>query len=238
MAVGAVVLGGSAVHGEPPVPEECVAAKVATGLDRPAAVAECLQEARQAAPTTAATATTNPTTFTPATTQPAATEASSDDGGTSVALVVAVGLAGVLIGAAGALLLARGRRRVAPPAATAGQAAAPPPVAPPPMAAPPPSDRNGDRVRGLVTGLVELSDRLPSQALRAEVIAVLQRADVQPIEVPTGERFDPAHMRGVGAARATDATWVGRVASTERCGFRDGASVVRQPEVIVYTADG
>ena len=65
--------------------------------------------------------------------------------------------------------------------------------------------------------------------------AALERAGVRSIEISQGQPFDAASMRGVGSAPAPDPSWVGRVASTERCGFRDGARVVRPPDVIVYT---
>jgi len=43
-------------------------------------------------------------------------------------------------------------------------------------------------------------------------------------------------MRGVGSAPTADPSLVGRVAATDRPGFRDGAQVVRLPDVIVHVA--
>jgi molecular chaperone GrpE (heat shock protein) len=87
----------------------------------------------------------------------------------------------------------------------------------------------------LVSALIDLSDRVPSQALRAEIIAALGRAGVHPLEPAVGDVFDVSRMRGVGGAPAADAGWAGRVASVERAGFHDGVSVLRLPEVVVYT---
>jgi hypothetical protein len=61
---------------------------------------------------------------------------------------------------------------------------------------------------------------------------------VHSLEPATGDVFDATRMRGVSSAPAPDASWVGRVASTDRAGYRDGATVVRVPEVVVYTAEG
>jgi hypothetical protein len=93
-----------------------------------------------------------------------------------------------------------------------------------------------DRSPGLVTALIDLADRVPSQALRAEILAALGRAGVYALEPATGEMFDVARMRGVSNALAPDAGWVGRVANTERAGYHDGTTMLRLPEVVVYTA--
>lgn len=87
-----------------------------------------------------------------------------------------------------------------------------------------------------MTTLVDLADRVSSQALRAEILAALGRAGVRSLEPAVGEAFDATRMRGVGGTPAPDASWVGRVAATERPGFQDGNTVLRLPEVVVYTA--
>jgi molecular chaperone GrpE (heat shock protein) len=89
-----------------------------------------------------------------------------------------------------------------------------------------------------VTALVDLSDRMSSAALRAEIVATLARVGVHAVEPAQGEVFDANRMRGVGSAPAPDPSWVGRVAATERAGFQDGTTVLRLPEVVVYTAGG
>lgn len=164
--------------------------------------------------------------------------ASSSDDGTSTVTLLLIGLGGVAVGAVGATALRRKQSPAAQPGAAtmpAGNPAAhmpPPGAAPPAPSAPAPNDRSP----GLVTALIDLADRVPSQALRAEILATLGRAGVQTIEPAQGEVFDVSRMRGVGNAPTPDAAWVGRVASTDRVGFHDGVSVLRLPEVIVYTA--
>jgi hypothetical protein len=87
----------------------------------------------------------------------------------------------------------------------------------------------------LVSTLIDLSDRVPSQALRVEIIASLAKAGVNAIEPANGDWFDATAMRGVATEVAPDPGWTGRVARTERAGFCDHNAVLRQPEVIVYT---
>jgi hypothetical protein len=87
-----------------------------------------------------------------------------------------------------------------------------------------------------VAALIDLSDRMSSQALRAEIIATLERAGVHPIEVPAGTPFEATTMRGIGSSPTNDAAWVGRVATTDRCGFHDSGRMVRLPDVVVYVA--
>lgn len=215
--------------------DECVRRKVAAGETRSVALAACL-------------AASNNSTVAPSGT-PSLSSSSSDDG-TSPVLLVAVGLGGALIGAGVATVL-RGRRGTAgAPAAPAPGASptelpamAPPPPggltapAPPPMAPPAAgaAATNGASAV-LMNALIDLSDRVPSQALRAEILAALGRAGVHPVEPAVGDAFDVTRMRGVGGIAAPDAGWSGRVASVERAGFHDGVSMVRLPEVVVYTA--
>ncbi len=205
--------------------DECVRRKVAAGEQRSVALAACL-------------AASNSSTVPPAGT-PSLSSSSSDDG-TSPVLLVAVGLGGVLVGAGIATVL-RGRRGAADAPAALAAMAAPspgsPPAAPPaPALAPPPAAASSGASAVLVNALIDLSDRVPSQALRAEILAALGRAGVHPVEPAVGDAFDVTRMRGVGGAASPDASWSGRVASVERAGFHDGVSVLRLPEVVVYTA--
>jgi len=216
-------------HAAAPDPA-CIDRKVADGMARPQAIAECLREARDE--TSASTTTADrPSTTTSAT-------SSDDDDGTSVGVLLGAGAVGLVVGAVGmGLIVQRGGKRSAPatPPASAPTFASPPPAgAPPPSIAPPPPER----AQGLIVGLIELADRVPSQALRAEILATLGRADVHALDVSSGEAFDPIRMRGVGGTPTADASLVGRVATTERSGFRDGSRVIRIPEVLVYTAPG
>ncbi|MDO8362714.1 MAG: hypothetical protein Q7V88_07445 [Actinomycetota bacterium] len=178
----------------------------------------------------------------------------STDEGTSTGVVAAVGIGGLAIGAAAMAAL---RRRPAGAGATgagatgaagagmppAGSFATPAPSAPmgmpaPGMAVGMAAPGTADRSPALVTALVELSDRVSSQALRAEIFAALERAGVRALEPATGDVFDANRMRGVGSSPAPDPTWAGRVANTERVGFLDGGTLLRLPEVVVYTNGG
>jgi hypothetical protein len=212
MVVRVVLLAGAIVAGSTADPvvagsdsiEECVDDKVADGVERAVAVALCTRDA------------TDDT-------------SSADDDGTSVGLLIGVGLGGLIVGAVATALWSR---RARPATAT-------PAPAPAPMASmPPPGATTADRSRGLVAALIDLSDRMSSRALRAEILAALQSAGVHAIEIPVGAHFDSTTMRGVGGTAAPDPTWTGRVAATERCGFADGANVIRVPEVLVYTQAG
>lgn len=216
--------------------DECVRRKVAAGETRSVALASCL-------------AASNNTTVPPSG-SPSLSTSSSDDG-TSPVLLIAVGLGGAVVGAGIATAL-RSRRGPAIAAAPATSPSAPvspaalhamaPPAAggqpPVPAMAPPSAGSTAPNGASavLVTALIDLSDRVPSQALRAEILAALGRAGVHPMEPAVGDVFDVTHMRGVGGVAAPDAGWSGRIASVERAGFHDGVSVLRLPEVVVYTA--
>lgn len=212
--------------------DECIKRRVAAGETRALATTACL----------ASTGSTTPTPTNGGGGGSVVAPTSSDEGTSTVTLAL-IGLGGVAVGAVGATLL---RRKQSPaldlanaPAPVANPAAMmPPPGAVSPPAAPPasPAPPANDRSPGLITALIDLADRVPSQALRAEILAALGRAGVHPLEPAQGEAFDVARMRGVGNAPAPDPGWVGRVASTDRPGFHDGVSVLRLPEVIVYTA--
>src|SRR6188508_593783 len=69
-----------------------------------------------------------------------------------------------------------------------------------------------DRAARLIASLIALSDKVSSRTLRADILAALGEAGVEPIDVRAGTRFDPKRMRGVGGATAPDAAWDGRVA--------------------------
>lgn len=201
--------------------DDCVAKRVAKGETRSVALAECLRE------TGGGTPTTEPPKM------PTVTSGGSSDSGSSTGVVAAVGLGGLVVGALGATMLRKKGGAVAAPAVSLS--AMPSPMVP---TAPVARDAAPDRSPGLIGALVDLVDRLPSQALRAEVIATLARAGVRAVEPAAGDPFDAARMRGVGTAPAPDPSWIGRVAVTERPGFQDGVQVVRLPEVVVFTAAG
>jgi hypothetical protein len=205
--------------------EECVTQRVADGESRAQAMAACLREG----PETTVVVTTVPRggLDTGDTSSPAS---EGDDGTSPVALIVA-GVVGLVIGAAAASVLARRRRApsssTAAPSAPTGAS-----LQPPASVGPLPPDRSP----GLITSLIDLSDRMTSQALRAEIVATLGRAGVHPIEIAPGTPFEATTMRGIGSAPTTDPAWVGRVATTDRCGFHDAGRIIRLPDVVVYVA--
>lgn len=206
-----VVLGATAGTSSAQSVDECVRKKVAEGVERAKAMTECLRSET-----------------------PSGTLPGSDDSSTSTVTLLLIGLGGAALGAAAVWLLRTPR---APAAAVAAPITAPmatpAPFAAPGNPAPPPVDRS----RPLIVALIDLGDRVNSGALRAEIVAALAQAGVQSIEPAPGTAFDATRMRGVGNAPAPDAGWVGTVASTERAGFADGPTVIRLPEVVVYTAD-
>jgi hypothetical protein len=214
--------------------DECVATRVADGESRAEAMTACLRESGGSVPggglEVSTTEAQQPTTATPDTNG----NEDSDSDGTSPVLIVVAGIVGLVLGAVGASLLGRRSRR--PSGAVPSGGGAPPSAAP--MAPPPPASAGAptDRSPGLVASLVDLSDRMSSQALRAEIIATLERAGVHAVEIPVGTPFEATTMRGVGGAPTTDPAWVGRVAATDRCGFHDQGRLIRLPDVVVYTA--
>jgi hypothetical protein len=222
--------------------DECVEERIKDGQSRPEAIAACLRDAVDPTPTTRPQITAPGGGLDP---DDGPVTTVSDDG-TSTGLLIAVGLGGVVVGAGAALFAGRRRAPAALPSASppAGSQAAPPGFAAPANlgAYAPPAASGGPaadgRTGGLVTTLIDLTDRVSSGALRAEIVAALAGAGVHALEPRQGDVFDANRMRGVGGQQAPDPTWIGRVATTERAGFHDGTTVLRLPEVIVYTAEG
>lgn len=211
-------------------------------------------------------ATSPSTTAAPASTEPVATGdaalAGTDDSGvgrTAAAIgAIVLGLLALGVGLLIGLALGRGRTPPSPgpahgvpggpvpgpaPAASAPPSAAPAspvPAAGGPLIGPAP-DRDTDRLRtqrdGLVAGLIDLREQLPSEVLRDEVGRTLASAGITELH-PDGETFDPAVHRAVAQRPATDAALHNTVAATERPGYLDGSRVLRQPEVVVHRVDG
>jgi hypothetical protein len=155
-------------------------------------------------------------------TSPAASDDGGGDSGVSVVVVVLVGLLGAIAGFAAAWLA---RRPSAPKPATAA-APVPPPVATP-------AANGGDRAV-LVRELADLRDRIGSEALSDEIRARLEQVGVREIPVAPGDPFDANVHHGVDARETDDPSLDQRIASVERPGYRDGATVLRLPEVVVY----
>jgi molecular chaperone GrpE (heat shock protein) len=88
--------------------------------------------------------------------------------------------------------------------------------------------------RLLVAELIDLRDRVGSDALRDEIAARLRDVGVEELSVTQGEMFDASRHRGVDTVPVGDPGWNQRVASTERPGYSDAGQVLRPPEVTVY----
>lgn len=164
------------------------------------------------------------------------------DGGLSPLVAVLVGVAALGAGLGVGFGLGRSRRAGAPavapsvaapplPPSPVASAAAPPPPAPPPSRDPGPAGRQR---RLLVVALIDLRDRLQSEALRTEIGAKLAEVGVTEIVVGRGELFDAQRHRGVDAEDTDDAALDQKVAATERPGFLDGDVVIRPPDVVVF----
>jgi hypothetical protein len=215
-------IGSGVTHAAADTTEECVAKRVAEGETRAVALAACLRQGP---------ATTVATTRAPAGDTSPSSASSGDDGGTSAVLLIVTAVIGVALGAGGATLLRRRSPAIAAVGSVPSGAGAP--LHPPTPSGPPPPA--ADRSPALIGALIDLSDRMSSQALRAEIIATLARAGVHPIEIAPGTPFEATTMRGIGSSPTSDPAWVGRVATTDRCGFHDAGRVVRLPDVVVYT---
>ncbi len=229
--------------------DDCIARKVEAGTARPVAQAECIKEI---GPAPASTMRPDPApTDDEDEEEDARPTTPVDDGGTSVGALLAVGVGGLVVGAALTAVLLRRRPAAAatapapfgspssgmplqPLSAQPGTTMPASPFAGPPAAAAPSTPV--DRGPALIVALVDLTDRVNSQALRADILAALARVGVLQIEIPPGEAFDASRMRGVGSAPTPDPSLVGRVATTDRPGFRDGTQVIRLPDVIVHVA--
>ncbi|HMJ75901.1 MAG TPA: nucleotide exchange factor GrpE, partial [Iamia sp.] len=174
-----------------------------------------------------------------------ATVDESDDDGTSIAALGAVGVVAFILGlivAAIPLGAALSRRRsvpVAPLAPPAPGHAPPPPLPTPAAGSPaigPAPSRDADQIRHqrvvLVEALIALRDKLPSAALGDEAAQALAAAGIVEVR-PEGMPFDPTHHRAVHQVATDDPARHNTVAAVERPGYSDGTSTIRQPEVVV-----
>jgi uncharacterized low-complexity protein len=156
---------------------------------------------------------------------------SGSGGGTSGGVVIGVGLVGLAVGAAGALLL---RRRPAaagaPDGGSFGSVAALPPQ---PAAAPGP----GIPPQALIRACIEVADQVGSEMLRERLHGALAEAGVRPVAVD-GQRFDGRLHRAVGTVPTDDARYDGTIAATQRLGWSMGDRPLRLPDVVVFRARG
>jgi hypothetical protein len=90
--------------------------------------------------------------------------------------------------------------------------------------------------RTLLEACIAVSEQASSGMLREIVDDALVEAGVEQIEA-TGERFDPDRHEAVGRLATDDPELDGIVGATQRAGYRDGAEIIRHPEVLVYRHD-
>ena len=94
--------------------------------------------------------------------------------------------------------------------------------------------RSGSEDRtSLVTTLIQLGDLVDDDETAA-VAATLQRAGVEVIDVTPGIAFDPSTQHAVDTTPTADRALDGLVAGTVRPGYRDGRTLLREPDVAVY----
>jgi len=86
----------------------------------------------------------------------------------------------------------------------------------------------------LAAALIDLRDRLESDALDAEISAALASSGFREVTVAPGSPFDPEQHRGVDWEPTHDPEHDKLVAHTDRPGYVDGTTVLRPPEVVVY----
>jgi hypothetical protein len=118
--------------------------------------------------------------------------------------------------------------------AAAGEPARPLPPAPPAATAPTDVDDRAQRDRlRLIQACIDVGERVPQPALAARLTRAVEDAGVVS-EDGAGQRFDPDRHHAIGQVATTDPVLHYHVADTARVGYRDGATVLRRPEVLVY----
>ena len=86
----------------------------------------------------------------------------------------------------------------------------------------------------VVATLVEIGDLVDDET--AAVRATLHRAGVEAVDVASGASFDASVQHVVGVTPTDDRSLDGLVAGTVRPGYRDGRTLLREPEVAIYRA--
>jgi hypothetical protein len=90
----------------------------------------------------------------------------------------------------------------------------------------------------LIRACIEVSDVVPSDALREQLVDALANAGVTAVQVAAGERFDSSRHHAVGRVESHDRAAHNRVAKMERPGYVDHGRRLRYPDVLVFNADG
>ena len=85
----------------------------------------------------------------------------------------------------------------------------------------------------LVSGCIEVGDLIDSQALRRKLLDALFDVGVLGVDA-TGEPFDAREHRAVDSVATDEPSLHGRIAATERQGYRDRGRLLRRADVSVY----
>ena len=94
-------------------------------------------------------------------------------------------------------------------------------------------DDGVDGRQALVATLIELGDLVDDDETAA-VRAALARAGVDVVDVAPGTAFDRSEHHAIDVTPTDDRALDGLVAETVRPGYRDGRTLLREPEVAVY----
>jgi hypothetical protein len=94
-------------------------------------------------------------------------------------------------------------------------------------------DDGADGRQALIATLIELGDLVDDDETAA-VRATLARAGVQVVDVTPGTAFDRSEHHAIDVTPTDDRALDGLVAGTVRPGYRDGRTLLREPEVAVY----
>ena len=87
--------------------------------------------------------------------------------------------------------------------------------------------------QALVATLIELGDLVDDDETAA-VRAALARAGIDVVDVAPGTAFDRSEHHAIDVTPTDDRALDGLVAGTVRPGYRDGRTLLREPEVAVY----
>jgi len=165
-----------------------------------------------------------------------ATKARTSGSGGGLPTTIVLVAAGLAACGAAAVGVVAGRRSIASvPAAGAATAfgSYASPMATPSTHTDEATERAEAAARTLARTLIDLRDRVTSDAIKAEIGAALEQADVHEHVVHPGTPFDPRVHVGIDTTPVADAAWDQRVATTERPGYFTGNTVLRQPAVVV-----
>lgn len=145
-----------------------------------------------------------------------------------VPLVVASILLMTLFGAIAAAIL---RRALRPNVALAPRESN---VAPVPRE---PDDAIHKQRRKLIESCIDLRDLVTSEAQREQLRMTLEEVGVTVVETNSGDRFDPDTQKAVDTVATSDPLLDQKIAETEQPGYKDGDTILRLPQVLVYRTE-